>query len=162
VDVTPTFLDLAGGKAVAGLDGRSFQEVLLGKAATFRERVFATHTGDGEMNQFPQRSVRGPRYHFVLNLHPERKWTTHFTRVPGIPDSHKEIWDSWVARAGTDPQAARLVKLIEHHPAEELYDTQADPYELTNLADRPALRPVLEALRQELRQWREAQGDKSE
>jgi arylsulfatase A-like enzyme len=36
VDVLPTFVELAGGKAPDDLDGRSFKEVLLGKAASHR------------------------------------------------------------------------------------------------------------------------------
>jgi uncharacterized sulfatase len=159
VDVTPTLIELAGGAVPPGLDGRSFRNVLLGQEATFRDTVFAAHTGDGEMNRFPQRCARDRRYKYVLNLHPERTWTTHFTLVPGLPDSHKDVWDAWVERAKTDPAAAKLIDTIEHHPAEELYDTQADPYELTNLAGRPELKPVLDRLREQLRQWRAAQND---
>jgi arylsulfatase A-like enzyme len=159
VDVTPTFIEVAGGKVPAGLDGRSFQDVLLGQAKTFREEVFASHTGDGEMNRFPQRCVRDSRYKYVLNLYPDRTWTTHFTRVAGIPNSHKEVWDEWLEKARTDREVARLIERIERHPAEELYDTRTDPYELNNLADRKELLPVLEKLRARLKEWRKAQGD---
>ena len=38
-------------------------------------------------------------------------------------------------------------------PAEELYDTQADPHEIRNLAGSPAHRQILERLRKELRRW---------
>jgi len=159
VDFTPTLVDLAGGISAADLDGRSFKDVLLGRSPRFRERIFASHTGDGEMNVFPQRCVRDERYKYVLNLRPENTWTTHFTKVPGIPNSHKEIWDTWVERAKTDPAAARLLARIEHHPAEELYDTQADPDEFNNLAREPGMQAILESLRRELRQWMTAQGD---
>lgn len=159
VDVLPTLLDAAGGKVPPDLDGRSFREVLLGKAVPVREVLFASHTGDGEMNRFPQRCVRDARYKYILNLHPERTWTTHFTRVAGIPNSHKEVWDTWVEKAKTDPATARLLQAIEHHPAEELYDTTADPYELTNLAGSPEHRAVLDRLRARLKEWRAAQGD---
>jgi len=159
LDLTPTFIDLAGGSPVKGLDGRSFKDVLLGRAETFRDAIFATHTGDGEMNRFPQRGMRDDRYLYVRNLNPEVTWTTHFTKVPGIPGSHKEVWDSWVERARTDRQAAALVDIIEHHPAEELYDTQADPYQLKNLAADPALKPVLERMRRDLSRWMTEQGE---
>ena len=142
-----------------GLDGQSFKDVLLGKAKAFRGEVHASHTGDGEMNRFPQRCVRDGRYKYILNLHPDRTWTTHFTRVDGIPNSHKEVWDSWVEKAKSDPQAARLLAQIVRHPVEELYDTEADPHELTNLAGRPQSRPILERLRRELQTWRKAQGE---
>jgi arylsulfatase A-like enzyme len=159
VDFTPTLVDIAGGTPAADLDGRSFKNVLLGRSPRFRERIFASHTGDGEMNVFPQRCVRDERYKYVLNLRPENTWTTHFTKVPGIPNSHKEIWDTWVEKAKTDPAAARLLARIEHHPAEELYDTQADPDEFNNLAGEPGMQTILESRRRELRQWMTAQGD---
>lgn len=159
VDLTPTLVDLAGGQVPDGLDGRSFAEVLLGRASRFRRYIFATHTGDGTMNRFPQRCVRDERYKYIGNLRPEQTWTTHFTLVPGIPNSHKEVWDTWVAKAREDPDAARLVNLIEHHPAEELYDTQRDPYELDNLAGRPEFQARLETMRRELRTWMATQND---
>ncbi|MBM3333481.1 arylsulfatase A family protein, partial [Candidatus Sumerlaeota bacterium] len=159
VDVTPTLIEIAGGKPPDDLDGRSFRDVLVGKATTFRDRVYATHTGDGTMNMFPQRCVRDTRYKYVLNLHPERTWTTHFTLVPEIPNSHKDVWDSWVEKARSDAKAAKLLDVIERHQAEELYDTQADPYELNNLAGSPATKPILERLRKDLRRWMAAQQD---
>jgi uncharacterized sulfatase len=162
VDVTPTLIDMAGGQPPANLDGRSFKDLLLGKATKFRDRVYAVHTGDGMMNMFPQRGVRDQRYKYILNFHPERAWTTHFTLVPEIPNSHKDIWDSWVERAKTDPQAAKLLDTIEHHPAEELYDTQADPYELHNLAAAPEMKVRLETMREDLKQWMAAMGDAGE
>ncbi len=155
-DVTPTFVDVAGGRTPAGLDGRSFKDVLLGKARTFRERVFGTHTGDGDMNVFPQRCVRDRRFKYILNLKPQNRWTTHFTKVDGIPDSHRDVYATWEAKAAGDPQTARLLETIEQHPAEELYDTETDPYELTNLAGH---RGRLAAMRRQLLDWMKQQGD---
>jgi len=159
VDVTPTLIDVAGGQAPADLDGRSFKDVLLGRTASIHDEIFASHTGDREMNVFPQRCVRDQRYKYVLNLQPQNTWTTHFTKVTDIPGSHGDIWNTWVEKAKTDRDAARLVDLIEHHPAEELYDTQSDPWELNNLAAKPELRPLLERLRAKLKRWMAAQAD---
>src|SRR5207253_6682791 len=39
VDVTPTLVELAGGAVPPGLDGRSFQGVLLGRETTFRDTI---------------------------------------------------------------------------------------------------------------------------
>ncbi|UCC99687.1 MAG: DUF4976 domain-containing protein, partial [Phycisphaerales bacterium] len=108
---------------------------------------------------FPQRCVRDRQYKYVLNLNPENVWTTHFTKVPGIPESHKEVWDTWVQKARTDPETARLVDTIEHHPAEELYDLQADPYELDNIAAKPEVASVLKKMRRQLKDWMVSQND---
>ncbi|MDA2928948.1 sulfatase [Acidobacteria bacterium AH-259-O06] len=159
VDITPTFIEIAAAKPPVNLDGRSFRDVLLGQTETFRQRIFASHSGDGQMNVFPQRCVRDQRYKYVLNLRPENTWTTHFTKVPGIPDSHKAVWDTWIKRAKNHPEAAKLVDIIQHHPAEELYDLQTDPNELHNIADKPEMQQILERMRNELKQWMASQGD---
>lgn len=158
-DMTPTLVDLAGGPAVPSLDGRSFKQVLLGKATKHQQLVFASHTGDGTMNQCPQRSVRDSRFKFILNLRPDVKWTTHFTLVEGLADSHREVYATWLEKAKTDPATATLIDRIENHPAEELYDTEADPYEMTNLAGKPEHERVLKSLREKLRIWRDTVGD---
>jgi len=159
VDITPTFIDIANGQPPGGLDGKSFLDVLLGKTKTFRECIYASHTRDGNMNVFPQRGVRDSRYKYILNLRPENTWTTHFTKVPGIPESHKQVWDTWVEKAGTDPQAAKLLDIIEHHPAEELYDLQIDPYELNNIAGKPEARSILNKTQRRLKTWMLSQND---
>lgn len=159
VDITATFIDVAGGGPAIGLDGKSFRKVLLGKTKSFRKYIYASHSGDGNMNNFPQRCVRDRRYKYILNLHPERTWTTHFTKVSGIAESHKAVWDSWVEKARTSPLAAKIVDINEHHPREELYDTQSDPYELNNIANKPEMRSVLLKMRERLRKWLAAQGE---
>jgi N-sulfoglucosamine sulfohydrolase len=159
VDITPTLIDIAGGPQPEGLDGKSFLDVLLGKTKTFRECIYASHTRDGNMNVFPQRGVRDLRYKYILNLNPENTWTTHFTKVPDIPESHKQVWDTWVEKAKTDPQAAKLLDIIEHHPAEELYDLQKDPYELNNIAGKDEAGAILKKMRRQLKKWMLSQND---
>jgi len=159
IDLVPTFIDIAGGTPPQSLDGRSFLPVLQGRETAFRDVIYASHTRDGDMNVFPQRGVRDHRYKYILNLTPEVTWTTHWTKVPGIRESHKEVWDTWVEKAKTDPHAARIVRLNEHHPREELYDTRADPCEFHNRAGDPALRPVLLQMRRQLSQWLVQQGE---
>ncbi|MCY4568266.1 MAG: sulfatase [Candidatus Poribacteria bacterium] len=159
VDFFPTLLDIAGGEPLNDLDGRSFKDVLIGQQPTFRDKIYGTHTRDGNMNVFPQRCVRDARYKYILNLMPENTWTTHFTEVEGITESHAEVWKSWVEKAETDPQTAQLVYLTQHHPVEELYDVAADPYEFNNLAFSPEARPILEEMRADVRHWMHAQDD---
>lgn len=162
VDVTPTFVDVAGGRAPENLDGRSFKPVLLGRASAFRDEIYATHSRDKDKNLCPQRAIRDLRYKYILNLHPERRWTSHFTLVPDIPGSHKAVYDTWTERAKSDAASARLMDLIERHPREELYDTEADPHELLNLTNDPAARSVLERMRDRLKQVRGRLGDVDE
>ncbi len=159
VDITPTFIDIAGGRQPMGLDGKSFLNVLMRKTKSFRNYIHASHTADGNMNVFPQRCVRDSRYKYILNLNPERTWTTHFTKVPGIPESHKQVWDTWVEKAKTDSEAAKIVNINERHPQDELYDIQTDPHELNNIAEKFEMRPILVKMREKLKKWLATQGE---
>jgi arylsulfatase A-like enzyme len=48
---------------------------------------------------------------------------------------------------------AQMSVFTTPRPREELYDTQADSFELHNLADDPAHKETLERLRQTLAEW---------
>ena len=159
VDVTPTFIDMVGGSQPKDIDGSSFLDVLLSKKESHREMIFGSHTGDGRMNDFPQRGIRNSRYKYILNLKPENKWTTHFTKVPGFIDSHAEVYNSWLEKAKTDNSTAELLKKIEYHPKEELYDTLNDPYEFNNLADEAAYNGLKDSMRKQLHECLKQQSD---
>jgi arylsulfatase A-like enzyme len=163
VDLLPTLIEAAGGAApkeglAAGeIDGRSFLPVLLGQQDHHRDRVFATHTGDGQMNRSPSRCVRTARYKYVLNLAPQTRFKTHISEA--APEDGRSYWDSWLRKAKDDPRAAEVVRRFHNRPAEELYDLEADAYEQRNLAADPALAETLAGLRESLKQWRLRQGE---
>jgi len=168
VDVTPTLIEAAGGDPAAidtgrpdangnrGFDGRSFLDVLLGKTDHHADYVYGAHTTRGIIagsDCYPIRSVRSDRYKYIRNLNHEAAF--HNTLIKG----EKTYWPSWIEKAKTDPKAAHLVRMYQHRPAEELYDIQADPWELTNLADDPAHAAVKADLRKRLDAWMAQQGD---
>lgn len=156
-DLLPTFLELAGGRAPATLDGRSFAHVFRSPQAKHRDEIYAAHSGDGDMNVYPMRCVRTGRYKYILNLHPEFEYTTHIDRARR-PDG-KYFWDSWARKAETDKHAAAVVRRYHQRPAEELFDTQADPHELKNLASDPKHKELLARLRGRVREWMRSQQD---
>ena len=155
VDVTPTFIDAAGGKAVEGLDGKSFLPVLRSETQTHKQHVFGIMTTRGIINgtdAFAIRSVRGTRYKLILNLNHESKFTNACTKSPAFK--------SMVAKAAAgDATAKRLVHAYHHRPAVELFDLKTDPLEMTNLAGQTDLKKVETHLRAELAAWMKAQGD---
>ena len=155
VDLLPTMCAAAGETTPAGIDGRSFLNVLEGKSGEARDAIFAAHTGDLEMNQAPMRTIRTKRLKYIENLAPEIPFTTHISRG----EDAEKYWKDWVARSATAPAAAAVVSRYEHRPAEELYDVAADPYELHNLADAPAYADQKAKLRERLHQWRIEQGE---
>ncbi len=168
VDVVPTFLDAAGidptkidvgcpdANGATGFDGRSFLDVLIGKANTFREYVFSQHTTVGILGYkepYPMRAVRDSRHKLILNLAPQNTYT-----IAGI---HKgQPITSWQEDAKTDPELSTRINWLFRRPAEELYDLQADPYEMRNLADDSQLAAVKTRLRAQLAAWMAQQGDK--
>ena len=158
VDILPTLIEVAGGKAPTGIDGRSFLPVLRGQTSKHRERIFTTHSGDGNMNVYPMRSVRTEKWKYILNLHPEYKYTTHIDRnADGDTNSY---WKSWEAAAPADRRATAILNRYHERPAEELYDLGSDPDELHNLAGQPATTKTQSELRGELDEWMKSQGDK--
>ncbi len=156
-DLLPTFIELAGGQVPVGIDGKSFAGILRGTATTHRDRVFTTHSGDGDFNVYPIRSIRTRDWKYIRNLHPEFQHHTHISRSAG--PSGLIYWQSWLTAAETDPAAAALVKRYSVRPAEELYDLHADPFELHNLAADPEQSARLASLRAELDAWMKQQGD---
>jgi N-sulfoglucosamine sulfohydrolase len=154
LDILPTCLELAGAKPAADFDGKSFLPVLRGEQAEHHPLIFTTHSGDGRMNEFPIRSVRSRDWKYIRNLDPTREFHSHIDRAEAKP-----YWDSWLAKAKTDPEAKAIVDRYLHRPAEELYDLAADPNELHNLATEPAQAERLKEMRGQLDTWMRAQGD---
>lgn len=159
IDLLPTLIDLAGGKVPAGLDGRSFAGVLRGTATAHRTEIFTTHSGDGDKNVYPIRSLRTGEFQYILNVLPTHAHTTHIDRGGGSGDGWR-YFDEWVAAAARDPRATARVSAYHRRPREELYDLHADPAELHNLADDPAQADRLAQMRTRLEAWMTEQGDR--
>ncbi len=168
VDVAPTFLEAAGidpekidtgcpdAKGDRGFDGRSFLDVLTGKADKHRDYVFAQHTAVGVIGYkepYPIRAVRDGRYKLIRNLTPENEYW-----IRGIHGS--PLFTSWQRDAANDPKFAKRVDWLLHRTAEELYDLDSDPYETNNLADDPKQADVKARLGKQLDAWMTQQGDK--
>ncbi len=157
VDILPTLIEVAGGKPPRDIDGRSFVPVLRDAKRKHRDRIFTTHSGDGDINVYPMRSVRTDKWKYILNLHPEFAYTSHIDIEASKDPDH--YGNSWRAAAATNPRAAQIVQRYRQRPAEELYDLAADPDEQNNLADQPAYDKIKRGLRQELEVWMKAQND---
>ena len=157
IDILPTLVELGGGPAPQGIDGRSFAAVLRGQTSAHRDRIFTTHSGDGRMNIYPIRSVRDERWKYIRNLHPEYYYSTHVDLAQ--EGNGPGYFGSWLLEAKQNPSAAALLLRYHEHPAEELYDLAADPYELKNLATNPQFAAQLAALRGQVDAWMKESGD---
>lgn len=150
IDILPTLIEVAGGKPPQDIDGRSFLPVLRGEAQSHRDAIFTTHSGDGNNNVFPMRSVRTPDgWKYIRNLHPELRYTTHVTNAP----ADSGYWTSWLDSAVERREARRKVLRYLRRPAEELYHVADDPLEQQNLVAEAAHYARLAELRGRLDRW---------
>jgi N-sulfoglucosamine sulfohydrolase len=152
-DITPTILDIAGIKPEAVFHGRSFAGIVDQESpAEWREEVFAAHTFHGITNYYPMRVVRTKRYKFIWNI----AWKLDYSFA-------SDLWNSasWQAalRSGAGNFGARSVEAYIHRPRFELYDLEADPDEVENLAERPVYQEMVLSFIEKLKGFQERTGD---
>lgn len=150
IDLGPTVLSLAGVEIPEHMQGGAF---LGNQAAPPREYVFAARDRHDEAYDMV-RAARDKRFKYIRNYRPDLPyllWVPYHNRHPIV----QEMWRLYLAGELSGPQ----LLLFQPRPVEELYDTQADPWEIHNLADDPAYEPELERLRDALDGWRRAVGD---
>lgn len=148
LDVTATTLALAGVPKPAKMQGR----VLFGaRAEPPRSYAFGARDRCDE-TVFRIRTVRDARYRYIRNFTPERPFLQQ--------NRYKETAYPMIAvmrrlHAEGKLDAVQAALLAPTMPAEELYDTAADPHEIRNLAAStdPEHRAALGRLRTVLEQW---------
>jgi len=130
-DLAPTLLDLAGSAELgAHMFGESLVPLINEPGADGRDHVFASHSFHQVTNYYPMRVVRTHRWKFIYNI----AWKLDF---PTASDLHMSAsWQSTVRESSDLGQ--RDVDDYLHRPRFELYDLEADPNELTNVAEDPA------------------------
>jgi N-sulfoglucosamine sulfohydrolase len=146
IDLLPTMLDLCGVPKPAGMQGETF---LGDRAGPPRDYVFgARDRCDETVAMF--RTVRDARYRYIKNFMPDRP----FLQANEYKERSYPVWNllkELDARGQLTP--VQKILTAPHMPAEELYDLDADPHEIANLADRPEHRSTLERLRGVLEKW---------
>jgi N-sulfoglucosamine sulfohydrolase len=147
VDLAPTVLSLAGVDLPGRLQGQAF----LGpkKAATPRAYVYAARDRMDETLDII-RAVRDKRYKYIRNYRPDLPYAQDIAYMNEMP-TMKE-WRR-LAAAGKLEGPQRIF-FEPAKPVEELYDTEADPHEIHNLASDPAHAAALVRLRAAHETWR--------
>ena len=160
-DVLPTLVDAAGATpSASAFDGTSFLPVLLGSRSRHRKFVYGMHNNIPEGPAYPIRTISDGQFRYIRNLSPDEIYIEkHLMGWSGQGQLNNPYWATWIRDAWTRPHTYDMVKRYMHRPAEQLYNTAEDPYELTNLADDPALVSVKARLSAELDRWMKAQGD---
>ena len=160
-DIAPTLLEAAGGDVRhADFDGSSFLPVLEGRELQHRRYTYGMHNNIPEGPAYPIRSVSNGRYRYIRNLRPEEIYIEkHVMGVNGDGGLNNPYWSTWVWEASTNQHTYDLVKRYTRRPPEELYDTQSDPYEMTNRIDDESLAEIKAELQAELHRWMQEQSD---
>ncbi len=103
-------------------------------------------------DSYPIRTVRGENYRLVWNLNPEAEYMNACTNSPAFL--------SMIAKAETgDAHAKEYVSRYQFRPEFELFDCNADPLEMNNLAENPEYAKTVKRLKGKLDSWMASQGD---
>ena len=95
------------------------------------------------------RAVRDLRYKYIRNFFPERPYAQRLAYAEQVP-----MLQEWRrAFAAGQLKGPQLLFFAPSKPAEELYDTETDPHEVVNLAERPSEQARLERFRAALASW---------
>ena len=160
-DVLPTLMSIAGAEPrAAGLDGMSFLPVLLGEKSSHRQYAYGLHNNIPEGPPYPTRTITDGDYRFIQNLRPNDLYIEkHLMGMTGGGGLNNPYWATWIAEAWDHPKTLQLVTRYMRRPAEELYHTASDPYEMKNLAGDSRYADIKRRLKSELLRWRTRQGD---
>ena len=161
VDVAPTLVELAGGNPEAyPFDGGSFVASLMDSEKQHREYAYGVHNNIPEGPAYPIRTVTNGEFRYIRNLSPDEIYIEkHLMGMRGDGGLNNPYWTTWVFESGQTEEAAWLVKRYMKRPAEELYRTSEDKYELVNLAGDPRYADIKAKLSRELDHWLHDQND---
>lgn len=152
VDFAPTLLSLSGVQPPEYLQGQAFA----GKYIAPEKRSYI-HAAADRFDGFTDaiRAVRDKRFKYIRNYRPQQAYylpIEYRERIPTMQEllnmhakgELNEIQEQWFR---------------ETKPVEELFDCEADPHELVNLADKPEYQEKLVELRNEMDRWIAEIGD---
>jgi arylsulfatase A-like enzyme len=152
IDLAPTMLAVAGATVPATMQGHVF----LGEHAASPHRYAYAARDRCDETPFRFRTVRDARYRYIHNFTPDRP----FLQGNAYKEQAYPVWNllkELHAAGKLTPVQDRLC--APTMPEEELYDLEADPQEINNLAGKTAHRAALERLRAEVDRWIEATND---
>ena len=162
-DVAPTLLQLAGGNPADKsyhFDGLSFTGVLFGQTNAFRGYAYGIHDNVPEGSSYPSRTVTDGQWRYIRNLTPGELYIQKYIMgSQGNNELNNPYWGTWVFNSPNQPRTYHLIRRYMMRPAEELYNTAADPYELTNLVEVSSNASIKNRLSTELGGWLTSQGD---
>jgi N-sulfoglucosamine sulfohydrolase len=132
--------------------GRSFRPAVEQEHAREFDEVFLSHTFHEITMYYPMRAVVRGRYKYIFNV-------AHQLPYPFASDLFESPTWQGVLKRGDRYYGRRLTHDYLQRPRHELYDLEADPDELENLADKPEHAKLLAELQARLRDWQKRTAD---
>ena len=145
VDLAPTVLNLAGIEAPDFMEGKTF----LGKDRDAPRSHFVAHRDRADDVYDMARAVRTDQFMYIRNYMPHLPYIQEAVIFGDDKRSYAELHQVR-AEEGLPKHGEAMFR---PRPMEELYDVEADPYELNNLAGDPKYSFVLEEMRARLNEW---------
>jgi arylsulfatase A-like enzyme len=153
VDLAPTVLSLAGCAIPNHLQGQAFLGPAKGKP---RKYVYAARDRmDSEYDRV--RSIRDKQFLYLRNYMPEKPYYQNIAYRLQQPIMNVILKMRDEGRLNQE----QMLWFRPTKPVEELYDCDADPWQLKNLADKPEYARKLKELRKAYDQWIKKVGDLS-
>jgi N-sulfoglucosamine sulfohydrolase len=145
VDFPKTALSLTGVEIPCLMQGRVF----LGEDTEAAPKT--VHFFRDRMSERPDfsRAVTDGRYYFIRNFMPHRP-PGRDTRYGNTMQANWNAWENHFDQGNGDPVQSQF---YQSKPLIELFDTEADPWHVTNLAADPAQRGRIDALSRDLDAW---------
>ncbi|MEE3369783.1 MAG: sulfatase-like hydrolase/transferase [Planctomycetota bacterium] len=151
LDLAPTVLSLAGVTVPQHMQG---QVILGSERAQEREFIFAARDRMDEARDII-RAVRDKRFKYIRNFMPELPYAQSIDYMDQMPTMR----EMRRLHAAGDLDDTQELFFRSTKPVEELYDTQADPHEIRNLAADPQFQDQLQRMRKTLDSWARDTGD---
>ncbi len=144
VDLAPTLLSIIGTAVPDYMQGHAF----LGKQKTEDPEYAFMFRGRMDERYDLSRSIRSDKYRYTVNFMPFREYGQHLNYLWKAPSM--QSWEkAFLAGECNEVQSA----FFKTKPVEELYLTEADPWEVNNLANDPQYKEELIKMRAACLDW---------
>lgn len=151
-DLAPTIYEFTGVTPPKELQGRSFLSAMQSEQPEGWDEAYASHTFHEITMYYPMRCIIQGRFKYILNV-------AHQLPYPFASDLQSSpTWQSTLQR-NEKYYGLRSVEAYVHRPRHELYDLQADPDELHNLAASAEHAGRLAELQKRLKAWQKRTSD---
>ncbi|MDF1825365.1 MAG: sulfatase [Verrucomicrobiales bacterium] len=153
IDIAPTMTELAGLDQPVTFQGRSLTPLYADSTVSIRPFAFSEHNWhDYEAHG---RSVRDGRWLYIRNTRPQLA-----LEGPADSTSSPTFQDLIAASESSEPLTPIQADVfLKPRPESELYDTAADPRQISNLAGNETYRAIEKRLSDVLDHWIDKTGD---